>query len=355
MENYSLMTNEMIEQIKQVMMQARANVAQTVNNELIAAYWNIGRIIVEHEQENNERAAYGKQTLKELSKALTKDLGKGFSVSNIYNMRLFYLTYQKFQTVSGKLSWSHYCELLLISEDDKRSFYEKECVNAGWSVRELKRQIETSLYERLLLSSGTENKERVLELALNGNEISKPGDIIKDPYVFEFLGIPEDRPVLESDLEKALVEHIEKFLLELGKGFMFVGTQQRITLGNEHYYVDMVFYNKILHSYVLIELKTKKLMPSAVGQLNMYLNYYAEEVNEENDNPPIGIILCTDRNFLGAEYALGGLSNNIFASKYTYVIPNKDELIAQVEAVLEKMDSSEEIKQNSRMMGGSVS
>ena len=355
MENYSLMTNEMIEQIKQVMMQARANVAQTVNNELIAAYWNIGRIIVEHEQENNERAAYGKQTLKELSKALTKELGKGFSVSNLQFMRRFYQTYQIQQTLSVKLSWSHYCELLLISEDDKRSFYEKECVNSGWSVRELKRQIETSLYERLLLSSGTENKERVLELALNGNEISKPGDIIKDPYVFEFLGIPEDKPVLESDLEKPRVEHIEKFLLELGKGFMFVGTQQRITLGNEHYYVDMVFYNKILHSYVLIELKTKKLMPSAVGQLNMYLNYYAEEVNEENDNPPIGIILCTDRDFLGAEYALGGLSNNIFASKYTYVIPNKDELIAQVEAVLEKMDSSEENKQNSRMMGGSVS
>ena len=336
MNNNSLMTNEMIEQIKQVMGQARANVAKVVNNELITAYWNIGRIIVEHEQENNERAAYGKQTLKELSRVLTEEFGKGFSVSNIYNMRLFYLTYQKFQTVSGKLSWSHYCELLLISEDDKRSFYEKECVNAGWSVRELKRQMETSLYERLLLSSGTENKERVLELALNGNEITKPSDIIKDPYVFEFLGIPEDKPVLESDLEKALVEHIEKFLLELGKGFMFVGTQQRITLGNEHYYVDMVFYNKILHSYVLIELKTKKLMPAAVGQLNMYLNYYAEEVNEESDNPPIGIILCTDRDFLGAEYALGGLNNNIFASKYTYVIPDKEELIAQVEAVLEK-------------------
>ncbi len=337
MDNNSLMSNEMVEQIKQVMVQARTNVAKTVNNELIAAYWNIGRIIVEHEQENNERAAYGKKTLKELSKVLTEEFGKGFSVSNIYNMRLFYLTYQKFQTMSGKLSWSHYCELLLISEDDKRNFYEKECINSGWSVRELKRQLETSLYERLLLSSGTENKERVLELALNGNEITKASDIIKDPYVFEFLGIPEDKPVLECDLEKALVEHIEKFLLELGKGFMFVGTQQRITLGNEHYYVDMVFYNKILHSYVLIELKTKKLMPAAVGQLNMYLNYYAEEVNEESDNPPIGIILCTDRDFLGAEYALGGLNNNIFASKYTYVIPDKEELIAQVEAVLDKM------------------
>lgn len=336
MDNNSLMTNEMIEQIKQVMGQARANVAKVVNNELITAYWNIGRIIVEHEQENNERATYGKQTLKELSKVLTEEFGKGFSVSNLQFMRRFYQTYQIQQTLSVKLSWSHYCELLLISEDDKRSFYEKECVNAGWSVRELKRQMETSLYERLLLSSGTENKERVLELALNGNEITKPSDIIKDPYVFEFLGIPEDKPVLESDLEKALVEHIEKFLLELGKGFMFVGTQQRITLGNEHYYVDMVFYNKILHSYVLIELKTKKLMPAAVGQLNMYLNYYAEEVNEESDNPPIGIILCTDRDFLGAEYALGGLNNNIFASKYTYVIPDKEELIAQVEAVLDK-------------------
>ncbi|MDO4219195.1 MAG: PDDEXK nuclease domain-containing protein [Synergistaceae bacterium] len=337
--NNNLLTNEMINQIRHVMEQARSNVAKTVNNELISAYWNIGRIIVEHEQENNERAAYGKQTLKALSKALTEEFGKGFSVSNIYNMRLFFLTYQKFQTVSGKLSWSHYCELLLISEDDKRSFYEKECVNAGWSVRELKRQMQTSLYERLLLSSGTENKERVLELALKGNEITKPIDIIRDPYVFEFLGIPEDKPILESNLEKALLEHIEKFLLELGKGFMFVGTQQRITLGNEHYYVDMVFYNKILHSYVLIELKTKKLMPSAVGQLNMYLNYFASEVNDENDNPPIGIILCTDKDFLGAEYALGSLNNAIFASKYTFVIPNKETLISQVETVIKKLEN----------------
>lgn len=183
------------------MIDARSNVARTVNNELIAAYWHIGKIIVEHEQDNSERAVYGKQTLKELSKILTKEFGKGFSMSNIYNMRLFYLMFPKFQTVSGILSWSHYCELLLISEDDRRSFYEKESINAGWSVRELKRQIETSLYERLLLSFGTENKERVLELALNGNEIAKPGDIIKDHYVFEFLGVPENKPMLESDLE----------------------------------------------------------------------------------------------------------------------------------------------------------
>lgn len=306
-------------------------------------YGEVDEIIVRYEQDDNIRAAYGEQTLKQLSKVLNREFGKGFSVSNIQMMRRFYTEYQIQQTVSAKLSWSHYCELLIISDKDKRNFYEKECVNAGWSVRELKRQIETSLYERLLLSSGTENKERVLELALNGNEINKPADIIKDPYVFEFLGIPENKPVLESELEKALVNHIEKFLLELGKGFMFVGTQQRITLGNEHYYVDMVFYNKLLHSYVLIELKTKKMMPAAVGQLNMYLNYYASEVNEESDNPPVGIILCTDKDFLGAEYALGGLNNNIFASKYTYVIPDKEELIAQVEQVIEEWNKKTEM------------
>ena len=289
-----------------------------------------------------ERAAYGKQTLKALSKELTKEFGKGFSVSNIQFMRRFYQTYQIQQTVSVKLSWSHYCELLTISDDNKRSFYEKEAINSGWSIREMKRQIATSLYERLLLSDGKANKEKVLALAEKGIEMAQPADMIKDPYVFEFLGLPENKPLMESDLEKALVEQIEKFLLELGRGFMFVGTQQRVTFGNTHYYVDMVFYNKILRSYVLIELKTIKLMPEAVGQLNMYLNYYAAEVNEPGDNPPIGIILCTDKDNVSAEYALGGLSNNIFASTYTYVIPEKEKLIAQVEAVLEQWKEKED-------------
>ena len=176
----------------------------------------------------------------------------------------------------------------------------------------------------------------VLSLAQKGIEIAQPADIIRDPYVFEFLGIPENRPYLESDLEQALVMQIEKFLLELGRGFMFVGTQQRITLNNTHYYVDMVYYNKILRAYVLIELKTKKLTPEAAGQLNMYLNYYAAEVNDHDDNPPIGIILCTDKDGVAAEYALGGLSNNIFASRYVLYMPDKEQLVAQVEAVLKK-------------------
>ena len=248
-------------------------------------------------------------------------------------MRRFYLTFPIIQTLSGLLTWSHYCELLGIEDENKRNFYLKESENSNWSVRELKRQIKTSLYERLLLSKKDRHKEEVLKLALSGNEIESPRDMVKDPYVFEFLGIPEDKPMLESDLEKALIKQIEKFLLELGKGFMYVGSQQRITLANTHYYVDMVFYNKILRSYVLIELETGKLMPEAVGQLNMYLNYYKTEINDELDDEPIGIILCADKDNIQAEYALGGLSNQLFASKYTLYIPNREELEKQVEKV----------------------
>lgn len=334
MENQLTPNNSMVLEIRELLENARKNVAQQVNTQLLTTYWNIGRIIVEYEQQNQIRADYGKQTLRELSKELTREFGKGFSRSNLQNMRAFYLAYEKCQTVSGKLSWSHYCELLSITDENKRSFYEKESINSGWSVRELKRQIDSSLYERLLLSSGDANKEKVLSLAQKGIEINQPADIIRDPYVFEFLGVPENKPILESDLENALVVQIEKFFLELGRGFMFVGTQQRVTLNNTHYYVDMVFYNKILRAYVLIELKTKKLTPEAAGQLNMYLNYYAAEVNDPDDNPPIGIILCTEKDSIATEYALGGLSNNIFASRYVLYMPDKEQLIAQVEAVL---------------------
>ena len=263
MENHQLSPNNpMILEIRELLEKSRKNIAQQVNTELLTTYWNIGRIIVEYEQQSQLRAEYGKQTLKELSKELTREFGKGFSRSNLQNMRAFYLAYEKCQTPSGKLAWSHYCELLTISDEGKRSFYEKEAVNSGWSVRELKRQIESSLYERLLLSNGGTNKEKVLSLAQKGIEIAQPADIIRDPYVFEFLGIPENKPYMESDLERALVMQIEKFLLELGRGFMFVGTQQRITLNNTH--------------------------------------YYAAEVNDHDDNPPIGIILCTDKDSVAA-------------------------------------------------------
>lgn len=329
-----LINNEMIYEIEKLLQDARTHVSLEVNNTLLKTYMEIGKLIVDDINNHNGDKLYQTKSLRILSKELTQKFGKGFSKSNLNNMINFYLTYGSVQTLSGQLGWSHYCELLSISDKDKRHFYEVECSNARWSVRELRRQIASSLFERLLLSNGKMNKQEVLDLALKGNEIVKPLDIVKDPYVLEFLGLPEDKPMMESDLEEALVRQIEKFLLELGKGFMFVGTQQRVTFGNVHYYVDMVFYNKILKSYVLIELKTIKLMPEAVGQLNMYLNYYAAEINDENDNPPIGLILCTDKGNVDMQYALGGLSNNIFASKYVTYMPDKEQLIAQVEAVL---------------------
>ena len=327
-------TDKLYTEIAELLQSARYAVATQVNTTLLVTYWNVGRLIVEDEQNHQQRAEYGNKMLKQLSKRLSNDFGKGFSVSNLQFMRRFYQKYQIQQTLSVKLSWSHYCELLTISDDNKRSFYEKECINANWSLRELKRQIDSSLFERLLLSDGQTNKEKVYQLATKGIEMSQPSDIIKDPYVFEFLGVPEKKPIMESDLERMLTRGIEDFLLELGRGFMFVGTQQRVTLNNTHYYVDMVFYNKILKAYVLIELKRTKLTPEAAGQLNMYLNYYATEVNDEDDNPPIGIILCAEKDNLTAEYALGGLSNQIFASKYTLCLPDKEELIERVARML---------------------
>jgi predicted nuclease of restriction endonuclease-like (RecB) superfamily len=249
-------------------------------------------------------------------------------------MRVFYKAYPRLEELNDKLSWSHYLELMIIQDKDKRNFYEKECINSNWSVRELRRQLDTSLFERLLLSDGKINKEKVLELSKEGQIISKPSDIIKQPYVFEFLGIKESKPFLEKDLEYKLIKHIEAFLLELGKGYMFVGSQQRITLNNTDYYVDMVFYNKYLKSYVLIDLKMNGLKAENLGQMNMYLNYYEKDVNDENDGKPVGIILCADKDKVLLEYALGGLSSNIFASTYTYYIPDKEQLISEVEKVL---------------------
>lgn len=335
MMSNELQNNVLVDKIEELLIKAREHIATTVNTTLLYTYMEIGKMIVEEEMLHPEDKSFEINTISSLSKALTNKFGKGFSRANIWNMIHFYKEYGSVQSLTERLTWTHYCELLSINDKDRRSFYEKECVNARWSVRELKRQIASSLYERLLLSKGESNKQTVLDLALKGNEISSPKDIIKDPYVFEFLGIPEEKPMMESDLEKALVTHIEKFLLELGKGFMFVGTQQRVTYNNVHYYADMVFYNKILKAYVLIELKTTQLMPEAVGQLNMYLNYYKAEVNDEGDNDPIGIILCTDKGNVNLEYALGGLSNQIFASKYVTYMPNKDEMIRQVEMIID--------------------
>ena len=324
------------EKIKTLMYEARTAAAAELNNRLLKTYWEIGHVIVEHEQKGKAKAEYGTSLLTDLSKLLVKELGRGFSRSNLFNMRNFYLVYVNFPDASGKLTWSHYCEFINISSTEARAFYEQECLKSSWSVRELKRQINTSLFERLLLSDRKANKNAVLKLSHQGIMMEKPQDILKNPYVFEFLGIREQKPVLEKDLERRLIRHIEDFLLELGRGFMFVGSQQRVTLGNTHYYVDMVFYNKILKAYVLIDLKMDELKPEHTGQMNMYLNYYKTEVNDENDNPPVGIILCKTKDNIVAEYSLGGLSNRVFASNYVYYIPDKEVLIEEVKALLEE-------------------
>jgi len=326
----------LIENIKEIIINSRTNIARKVNHALIATYWQIGSEIVANEKRNKIDNKSSRQIILSLSKQLTKELGKGFSRSNLFNMRKFFIEYPSVQALSGQLNWSHICELLIIEDKDKRKFYEKEIVNSNWSIRELKRQLNSSLYERLLLSAGKPNKEKVLNLAKKGQELTKAEDIIKSPYVFEFLGIPENKPLLEKDLESKLIRHIEEFLLELGKGFMYVGSQQRVTLNNTHYYVDMVFYNKILKCYILIELKTSKLKISDAGQLNTYLNYYKTEVNDEDDNSPIGIILCAEKDEITAEYILSGLENNVFASKFTYVLPNKEKLIEEVKNIMNK-------------------
>ncbi|HFK5598239.1 TPA: YhcG family protein, partial [Elizabethkingia anophelis] len=327
---------DLVENIKSIILSSRKSLSQRVNQELIFTYWRIGKEIVDTEQKNNLDNQSSRQIILNLSKLLTKEIGKGFSRSNLFNMRKLYTEYRDVQSLTGHLTWTHICELLIIEDKAKRSFYEKETVNSNWSIRELKRQIDSSLYERLLLSQGSKNKEKVLELARKGQEITNADDILKNPYVFEFLGIPENKPILERDLEAKLIRHIEDFLLELGRGFMFVGSQQRITINNNHYYVDMVFYNKILQSYILIELKTTKLNIADGGQLNTYLNYYKTEINDDNDNPPIGIILCAEKDDITAEYILGGFENNVYASKYVTILPDKQELIEEVENALKE-------------------
>jgi len=324
----------LVDEIKSIMSEARQRVSGNINTIMISTYWEVGRIIVESEQNGKLKAQYGKRIISELSKRLTVELGKGYSKSNLYNMRDFYTAYPKLQMPSGKLSWSHYIELSSVKDPDARSFYEHEAVHTNWAVGELRRQIDTSLFERLLLSDGQPNKEKVLALARQGATIEKPEDILRQPYVFEFLGVREEKPILEKDLEAKLIRHMEDFLLELGRGFMFVGSQQRITVGHRHYYVDMVFYNKVLKAYVLIDLKMTDLQPEHAGQMNAYLNYYKNEVNDEGDNPPVGILLCKSSDEITAEYALGGLSTQVFASSYVYYIPEKEQLVNEVKALL---------------------
>ncbi len=322
----------LISSIGQILEEGRRKALQSVNQILVRTYWEIGRQIVEFEQQGGEKADYGSRLLERLTQDLKVRYGKGFSKSNVYLMRQFYLNYPKFQTVSGKLSWSHIVELLSIEDDLERGFYEKQLVMENWSVREFKRQINTALFHRIALSR---DKKGVLELAHKGQIIETTEDIIKDPYVLEFLQIPEGYQYSEKELEQKIIDHLQLFLLELGKGFAFVGRQYRITLDNNHFYVDLVFYHSILKCFILIDLKIGKVTHQDIGQMNMYLNYFKKEESSKEDNPPIGIILGTEKNTITIKYALGGITNNLFVSKYKLYLPDKQELQQQLQKLLE--------------------
>ncbi len=367
--------NALLKDIRQLVEQARHNIARSINTELLLTYWHVGRLIVEYEQAGNIRAEYGRELLIDLSKSLAIELGKGFSRSQLQMMRLFYTRFQldneqirltvsgksanrKSLTASGKsnavltvsgqnkkptaaaalmmsnqLSWSHYYELLKCNDELETGFYQQTAINEGWSVRELRRQMDTALFERIALSK---NAKGVMKLAAKGQIIENETVITKDPYILEFLNIPEHFSYTEKQLEQKIIENLQKFILELGKGFAFVARQFRITLNNKHYHVDLVFYHRILKCFVLIDLKIKAVEHNDIGQMNLYLNYFEAEQNTEGDNHPVGIILSKHKDDITVEYAIRGITNKIFVSKYQLYLPDKKLLKKKVKELLEK-------------------
>ncbi len=325
--------NELIEKIGSVYNKAKNNVISAVNVEMLTAYWEIGKHTIEFEQKGKLRAEYGSELLLNISKDLKLRFGKGFSRTNLSYMRQFYIKYPKNETVSHKLTWSHYFELLKVEDDLAREFYQNQAISDNWTVRELQRQKKTGLFQRLALS---QNKEKILELAKKGQVINSESDLIKDPYIFEFLGIPEKSEYSENDLEKAIINNLQTFLLELGKGFAFVGRQQRITLNNRHYYVDLVFYHTKLKCFVLIDLKIGEVEYEHIGQMKLYLGYYEKEINDANDNQPIGIILSEEKDEIMVEYSMLNDKAKLIVSKYQLYLPNVNELKSKVKEIIEK-------------------
>ncbi|MEI6886956.1 MAG: PDDEXK nuclease domain-containing protein [bacterium] len=321
---------KLAEKINSLLVEGRKQSYNAVNNILINTYWNIGKSIVEFEQKGNINAEYGKELLEKLSKEL-KVHGKGFSRSNLSYMRLLYLHYPICVTLSHKLSWSHYYELLKIEDDLARGFYEKQCLKEAWSVRELRRQKDSMLFERIALSK---DKQGVLDMSKNGQVIEKSEDIVKEPYILEFLNIPENYNYSEKELEQRIIDNLQMFMLELGKGFTFVKRQFRISFGNRHNYVDLVFYNRMLKCFVLIDLKIGEVDHLDVGQMNMYLNYFKAEEKTQDENDPIGIILSAEKEEIKMEYALGGISNKLFVSKYQTYLPKKELLEKEIRKLL---------------------
>ena len=319
--------NSFLDNIKELVINSRNKVYKTVNTEMLNLYWNIGKAIME-KQQGDERASYGDYVLDKLSQKLIKEFGKGFSKRNLERMRKFYICFPIATTLSSQLSWSHYLELIKIEEEPKRNFYLNECINTKWSVRELQRQRDSLLYERLIISA---DKEKILELSEKGQILKSSKDLVKDPFVLEFLDIKENTNYIESDLEKNIIEHLKEFLLELGKGFSYVGNQVRLTLEEDHFYPDLVFYNRLLRCFVIIDLKIGKVSHQDIGQMQMYVNYYDREIKQDDENKTIGILLSTNKNETVVKYTLPENNKTIFSSEYKLHMPTEQELISAIE------------------------
>lgn len=322
MKNNELINIEQIYiDIKSKIIEARGRMLKHIDTTMTEVYWYVGKITSELLYENS---SYGKQIVESLSNKLTKEFGSGFSPVSIRRMRRFYEFYPIWSTVSTELSWAHFQELIRIDRTEERKFYEEESIKANWGCRELRRQINTKLYDRYLISP---DKKKVLELSQKGLIEKQPEDLLKSPYIFEFAGLKENKNYLETDLEKALLSHLTEFLLELGRGFAFIGNQQRIKIGAEYYYPDLVFYNRLAKCFVIIDLKIGKLTHQDIGQMQMYVNYYKKTQMIEGENEPIGILLCADKDDTVVEMTLGDEVKNVYASKYLTYLPSKEELI----------------------------
>jgi len=325
----------LISQISETYVEGRNLAVAAINEHITKTYWQVGKHIVLFEQGGAAKAEYGSRLIERISKDLSLLHRKGFSLSNVKRMRQLYLEYPIGATVSHQLSWSHYVELLKVEDKLERSFYEQQTQIENWSIRELKRQKKTSLYLRLAASK---DKEGILQLANQGQIIEKPADLIREPFVLDFLQIPEPYHLSESELEKRLIDSLEYFLLELGKGFAFIGRQYRIPISNKSYHVDLVFYHRILKCFVLIDLKREDAGYDDIGQMNMYMGYFENEENTQGDNPPIGIVLAREKDELLVKYAMNNISSQLFVSKYQLYLPNREEL----KALIEKQLSNEE-------------
>ena len=321
----NIINNQMIEEIRTLLINSRLQLQQSVNSVMVQTYWNIGKIIVEDEQDGQERAAYGKKQLEQISNTLTQEFGKGFDARNLRSMRQFYLNFSNWNAVSTKLSWTHYRTLIRIENQDARDWYIKETIENNWSTRALERQVSKLYYERLLSSSDKQTLVVEANEKINELQTSDIKNYLRDPYIFDFLNLPSES-LLETNIEQALIDNLQQFLLELGRGFAFVSRQQRLSVEEQDFYIDLVFYNFKLKCFLLIDLKLGKLSHQDVGQMDTYVRIYDKFHKSEDDNPTIGLILCSEPSLAVAKYSVLSESKQLFSSKYLPFLPTVEEL-----------------------------